>query len=135
MRNFRIGGIPAPALFALTVSLSLFLLTPSVRAAADEKGSVTGTVTDQAGKPVVGLALRLEQDQPIDARGGGKPGSTKIVARVTTDQQGKFTMPNIPAGGYRLVAGSQNVGWIYLDVTVTAGKETNLGELKLAKTG
>ena len=136
MRNVRIRGFPARALLALSISLLLF--TPASRAAADDdKGSIRGTVTDDAGKPVVGLALRLEQDQPIDARGkgGGKPGSTKILARVPTDRQGNFTMQSLPAGTYRLVGGSQNAGWIYVDVTVTAGKETKLGELKLAKTG
>ena len=134
MRTHRTGGFPARTLLALATSLLLCVLAPCALA-ADEKGSISGTVTDQADKPVAGLSLRLEQDQPIDSRGKGKPGGTKIVARATTDQQGAFTMPNLPPGSYRLIAGSQNVGWIYMDVTVTPGKETKLADLKLTKSG
>jgi hypothetical protein len=136
MRIDRVGPVPARTLLAITASL--LLLAPSLRAAAaDEKGSLSGTVRDDSNKPVAGLALRLEQDTPIDAKGkgGGKPGATKVIARATTDEKGNFSLPDLAPGTYRLVAGSRNVGWIYMDVTVTAGQETKLGELKLAKTG
>lgn len=132
MRTDRIRGFRAHALLAIC---ALALLATSAHA-ADDKGSLSGTVTDEAGKAVVGLSLRLEQDIPMEAQRGKKGkqgGGTKIVGRAVSDQQGNFALPALDPGTYRLVAGSQNVGWIYMEVTVTAGKETKLGNLKLTK--
>jgi hypothetical protein len=119
------------------------------------KGSLSGTVKDDAGKPVVGLALRLEFDQPMGMNPGGgkthgkgkisvgdsgarelqgKPNPrTKIVGRATTDQNGNFLFSNIDEGSFRLVAGNKAQGWIYQDVEVKANEETKLGEMKLVK--
>jgi hypothetical protein len=119
------------------------------------KGSISGTVKSDDGKPVVGLALRLEQDVPIGMNPGGrgkagkgkvsvgdsgarelqgKPNpNVKIVGRATTDQNGNFMFSNIDEGTYRLVAGSKQQGWIYQDVEVKPNEENKLGDMKLIK--
>ena len=135
---------------SLVVVAALALVAQTAAAMQEGKGTLAGTVQTSDGKPAVGLTLKLVQDIPIDMRRpGGKRGTnpndgdasnlqagkprTKNVGQATTDQNGKFTMQNIPAGTYRLEAGNKNVGWIYQDVTVEANKTTELNDLKLAK--
>jgi protocatechuate 3,4-dioxygenase beta subunit len=123
--------------FGAVVSAALMLLLGSVVCYAAErapgKGSISGTVKDGNGKPVVGLQLRLEVDDPVGARRGSGKGGTRIVARATTDQNGNFSFTDLEPGNYRLVAGSKQQGWIYQDVEVRADDQTKLGDLKLTK--
>ena len=115
-----------------------------------DKGSVSGRVLMSDGKPAA-ISLRLEQTVPMGVdKGDRKPraswidsgattlqgerqGNVKIVARVTTDKEGKFTIPNLEQGAYTLVGGSKSLGWIYYPVEVEAGKETKLGDITLTK--
>src|SRR2546428_11115726 len=72
--------------------------------AAEQVGSIAGTVVDTEGKPVAGLALRLEKPSRISIKppGGsvkhkmGQPLQTKpaapAVATATTDAGGKVSM-------------------------------------------
>jgi len=122
----------------------------AVAASMVEKGSLSGRVLMSDGKPAA-IALRLEQTVPMGVdKGDRKPraswidsgatglqgerqGNVKIVARVTTDKEGKFTIPNLEQGAYTLVGGSKAIGWIYYPVEVEAGKETKLGDITLTK--
>ena len=68
------------------------LLPPSRAAAAapDLTGNVVGVVTDTAtGKPVPGADVRLTQ-------------GPRIIATTTTDEFGRYTLHNLPAGSYDL---------------------------------
>jgi hypothetical protein len=149
MRNNSLRAVVA---FSALFCLSCFAV---VRASAmlEGKGSVSGTVTAEDGKPLVGLALRLEQDIPMGmgpagGRGKGKSSSgdsgaselqgkpnprIKIFGRTVTDQSGRFSFTNIDEGVYRLVAGSKSQGWIFQDVEVKANEDTKLEGLKLVK--
>src|SRR5881409_2129216 len=88
--------------------------------AAEQFGSISGTVTDSDGKPVANLTLRLEKPgrisikppggsvkhktvQPLQTRPAAPP-----IATATTDADGKFSMSGIPPGSYRLVGGSNS---------------------------
>ena len=140
-----------------TLALVGWFAADAVHAAMADKGSLGGTVMTHDGKPAVGLTLKLEQTKPMGIRGGkgsgkgksgfgngsganglqgddGSGGNVKIVARATTDQNGKFTMPNLEVGAYTLVAGNKNMGWIYYPVTIEKDKETRIDDLKLTKT-
>ncbi len=136
---------------SLVVVAVLGLFAQVASALQSGKGTLTGTVQTHEGKPAVGLTLKLVQDIPIDMRrpGGKRKGTglgdgdatglqggkerVKTIAQATTDQNGKFTMQNIPEGTYRLEAGNKNMGWIYQDVTIEANKTAELNDLKLAK--
>ena len=127
---------------SLVVVAVLALVAQTAVALQSGKGTITGTVQTADGKPAVGLNLKLVQDMPIDMRRPGSKGKstqggpkdrTKTFAQATTDQNGKFTMQNVPEGTYRLEAGNKNMGWIYQDVTVKANETVTLNDLKLVK--
>ena len=115
---------------------------------AKQKGSVSGTILSVDGKPMVGLAVRLERTEPMGAGDGATKrkraagwdnsatnlqGGVKIVGKGTTDQQGKFHIQNVDPGGAILVGGSKSQGWIYYPVEIKPGQETKLEPIKLAK--
>jgi hypothetical protein len=120
---------------SLAAILAMILLCV---AAAEQDGSISGIVTDSDGKPVPNLALRLEKPSRISIKPPGgnvkhkliEPLQTKPtappIATATTDAEGKFSMTGIPAGSYRLVGGSNSIGWVFQGITVDAGKETKL---------
>jgi hypothetical protein len=138
----------------LTVCLTglVTLVSGALYAALADKGSLSGQVLGEDGKPLVGLALRLERTDPAGAGGGGKQGrfagfdsgarglqsptekGVTIVGRTTTDKDGNFIFKNVSAGAAILVGGSKNQGWIYYPVVIEADKEVKLGQITLAKT-
>lgn len=76
--------------FALALVL---LLTPLASALASPAGGeVAGTVTDPKGAVVVGATVTV-----VDASTGA------TVATANTDGQGRYTLPNVPAGSYAVV--------------------------------
>src|SRR5215210_2350387 len=70
----------------------VLLLTPPASAFAAAGGEVAGTVTDPKGAVVVGATVTV-----VDAATGA------TVATGTTDGQGKYALPNVPAGTYAVV--------------------------------
>ena len=147
----------AVVLVALAVVLSLNTVTRAQD--SQETGSVSGTVVDKEGNVVEGAMVRLMKpmqrgrgpaDKPAiegtpsqqlaenPAKPGkpgkaapGKPGDRpKPVATATTDADGKFTMNDVPAGDYMVVAMVRGQGAARQPVTVKAG-ETATAELKL----
>jgi len=110
--------------------------------AAGPVGSIRGIVFDSEGKPASNFALRLEKPAHISVKPPGGNLKHKAVvpvqtnpsvapmATATTDAEGRFAMSDIPPGAYRIVGGSNSVGWVFQNVTVEAGKEVKL-ELKL----
>ncbi|HJQ33778.1 MAG TPA: carboxypeptidase regulatory-like domain-containing protein [Pyrinomonadaceae bacterium] len=78
------------ARFAL--ALTLLLLPLAVARAAAAGGEVSGTVTDPKGAVVVGASVEV-----VDAATGA------AVATGATDGQGRYSLPNVPAGAYAVV--------------------------------
>ena len=100
---FRVAKWAMPVLaLALLVGLSASRATAEEKAA---KGTVTGKVVDKDGNP---------------------------VAEATTDKDGAFTMPDVPAGDYRVVCRVKDKGTGNEKVTVKAG-ETATVEIKLGE--
>jgi outer membrane receptor for ferrienterochelin and colicins len=101
--RFRVAGTVAlNALFALTL----------VSAAAAQNGTLSGTVTDDAGGAVNAV--------DISVRGGG------AVFNAQTDAQGRYNL-SMPAGTYTLVLtliGHQQTS--YANVRISAGQTTTL---------
>jgi iron complex outermembrane recepter protein len=65
--------------------------SPATSIAQDSAGaSITGTVTDRGGRAVQNAAIVVENE------------STKLVQRAVTDDQGHFSVSNLPAGSYDL---------------------------------
>src|SRR5687768_4213980 len=84
---------------------------------------VSGTVLDADGKPAVGLTVRAEKNEPIDMGGGGAKNTGPKEYVATTDENGNFLIKEMYINAYILIAGSQEVGWIYQPLPVKAGEE------------
>ena len=84
----------------LVMALALMALVISVPAAADELGTIRGTVTMADGKTP---AVR-DEVQVIDLRTG------KIVAKVKTDDKGRFAVASVPVGLCKVVVSGKKAG-------------------------
>ena len=83
----RAGAVCALAVFGIA-SMSLF--TPRAEAQAVAIAQVAGRVTDPSGAPVAGAQVRIVET--------GK----QQVHTTASDDQGRYTFPNLPIGSYRL---------------------------------
>jgi hypothetical protein len=144
----------APAVATLGLAFAV-----TTARAADEKpvaaaggGTVTGTVVDKDGKAAEGVKIRIMKPmQRGGARGGAGGAAPKVadapadkpaapggrqrptpVAEGTSDKDGKFSIANVPAGEYMVMAVLQGSGMARGRVTVKDG-ETASVELKLAE--
>ena len=100
-----------PASLALAFAFGLFTLSAK---AADEKGSVTITVTGKDGKPAadveVGLmkpaakAAAIVPGAASDVVTLAKGARAEPVAKGTTDKDGQCTLKDVPVGDYQVVA-------------------------------
>jgi hypothetical protein len=128
----------------LAVALALSL---AAHANAADTGKVTGKVLDKDGKGVAGanVALRTppekgegkgEKKPAAAAPGDEKPKREKPVAKTKSEADGSFTLADVPAGDYLLVANVKGQGMAREKVTVKAGetKEVKL-TLKEGKEG
>jgi hypothetical protein len=102
----RPGGEPQP------VDISPAAKSADVVVRMWKYGVITGTVSDEAGEPVVGLQVRLI----AGARPGMPPSPvsgfvaiarpyTSVGAPVQTDDRGIYRFINLPAGEYFVIAG------------------------------
>jgi len=101
---------------AMTLGVTLLLLTYSPAIALAAAGTVEGIIKDALQRPIAGAQLRLES------------GSGGVVGRTTTDDQGRFTFVGIQAGTYVVVA--EKTGFdsatTVITVTETAGASAEL---------
>jgi hypothetical protein len=121
---------------------------PLPTTAPSPNGSVRGQIMAPDGRAAAGLSLRLIDWGPV--AGGCGPGAearwrdvdppdrdlkpwNKVIARITTDHHGYFLAHDVPPGYYTLKAGSDEVGWIYEEIEVEAGEETDLGARRMVK--
>jgi hypothetical protein len=87
---------------------------PSASAAtqpSDATGSITVTVLDSSSNPVHKATVRLYSTaKPADADDNAAPAKPKAVASGKTDEDGKFTFPNLATGDYRVRATMKKTG-------------------------
>jgi hypothetical protein len=95
--------------------LALLVFPELADAQSLTSGSLRGSVVDQAGEPVSAAEISLE-----DARGA-------LVRLIEADFRGRFSVPLLPPGTYRLLV--EQVGYQpvrYLNVVIAAGQATSL---------
>ncbi len=114
---------------AQTVTVGAVTSVPNINATLVAGGSIAGTVTDKAGKPLPNARMQAyTRDGSLTTRNG------------MTDASGKFSITGLSTGKYFVVAQSGADGTkIYSGnvaaeasakpVTVTVGKPTNMGTL------
>ena len=100
---------------------------------AKNRAFVSGTVLDADGKPAVGLTIRVEKNEPFAMGGGPQKDTGPKEYTTTTDENGNFLIKDLHINAYMLIAGNQEIGWIYQELVVKAGEETKVGTLKLTK--
>lgn len=94
---------------------------PTDTPVATAVGAITGTVTDSSGNPVASATVVLCTTE------GDAGGYTIANSFGTgTDANGNFTLSDVPAGTYVVLAGRHGVGIAHTTVTVTDGTTTNV---------
>lgn len=136
-------GATPPAVSAQATPMQL---TTSTQATNDktEKGSITGVLLDEEGKPISDLGIFVANLTQ------GPQANSKIISfqinsskRGLTDAQGNFTINDVPVGSYSLAsftpaqttlipAPGDAAGSAIL-VEVKAGRVTNVGTLKIKR--
>lgn len=140
--------------WATAVMLVTLMIGWSISSAAGEektapdsqKGTISGVVTKD-GHPLANAQVRLikpmrQGEKPADARpqaaepapgkpgkpgkGGGVGAKPEPVATTTTDENGRFTLADVPAGAYVVAAGAKGEGVGRARVNVIAGKTVNV---------
>ncbi len=75
-----------------TARWSLLILALGAALAQDPRGSIVGQVTDSTGAVAPGVAVRFTH------------GSTNVVTTATSNNQGNYEAPYLPAGEYQITA-------------------------------
>jgi hypothetical protein len=100
----------------------------------NDEGWVSGTVLGLDGKLMAQLPIRAERNDPIGMGGGGPKLKRPREVRGTTDDNGNFLFVDLqPEREYTIIAGSEEIGWVYEAITIVPGKEIKLGEIKMIK--
>lgn len=86
--KLSLGSLLLSALFL--TSCEEKIITPIEEPVDSRAGTVSGIVQDSQGKPIAGARVRVENDWSY--------------YDLTTDAQGKYTSPTLPAGGFKVVA-------------------------------
>src|SRR5262245_54990426 len=73
-------------------AVSVLVVTVHALSAGAATGMVTGVVKDARERPLSGVAVRLESSD------------AQVVARTTTDEEGRFAFGDVPAGAYTVIA-------------------------------
>jgi hypothetical protein len=98
-------------LSALVLSVVLSL-TPNCTAQAVAIAQVSGTVVDQSGSALVNAQVRMTQTE------------TGLVRSTNTDAGGRYVLPNLPVGPYRLEASAPGFkDYIQTGMTLQVGND------------
>lgn len=113
--NFRFSGLE-PALYIVNGYSPAYILQPqedgvsayyrigdSVRLEFVKGGVITGTVTNAAGEPVVGVKVRAFRVR--DAKGKASPATQSGSVERTTDDRGIYRIYGLNPGSYLVTAG------------------------------
>jgi outer membrane receptor protein involved in Fe transport len=79
-----------PVLEVACLLASMVLFVPRAGAQAVAVAEVTGVISDPTGAPIAGAAVRMTET------------SKQVVRNANTDDQGRYTLPNLPVGPYQL---------------------------------
>jgi hypothetical protein len=85
------GSVRGGLYLAITAVSVLFVAVHALSAGA-ATGMVTGVVNDASERPLAGVAVRLESSD------------AQIIARTSTDKEGRFVFTDVPAGAYTVFA-------------------------------
>jgi hypothetical protein len=103
--------------FLLLVTVALaFVIQAPVFAQSGAAGSIVGTVTDQSGNPLRGVAIKAESPVQIG------------VKTATTNEEGYFTILGLSPGDYKVTASAPSMATVVQDavpVGITAPAELN----------
>lgn len=106
------------SLIMIVLCLSLTATGAPAQEKTGTQGSLRGSVQDQEGKPVADVRVRAISRQ-----------TDKTVADVTTNHEGKFTIPDLPEGRYALVFYSPSYEQATVQsVEVKTGQQKRLDE-------
>lgn len=83
------------SIFRSAISILLVLIFVTVGSAQGDLGTISGTVTDQAGAVVPGAAVTATNT------------ANGLVRSATTSDTGTYTIPNLPVGDYTVTVTSQ----------------------------
>ena len=100
----------ATCVFSCAVGALLLLSASPSLLAQTQTGTLTGTVTDSSGAVLVGAKVTITNE------------GTNVAQTTTTDAQGRYLVPLLPAGAYDLeasLAGFQTV--VHKDITLAVG--------------
>lgn len=114
LRSTMFGGA---ALLALTAVPAMTLLAPTTAMAQSQTGSLRVTVTDGAGQPLVGAAVKVASADSLISRS------------AVTDEQGRARLTGLdPATNYTVeVTASGHDAFIASSVAVVSGRELAVG--------
>lgn len=152
------GATPCLAL-ALLVSVATVVRAQEAAPATKETGIISGTVLDPDGNPAPAVQVRLfhpfmrgqrrnaahaqqpqradpaaaapaPDDKPAKGDKDRRSDRPKPVATTSTDKDGNFSIADVPAGKYVVMAMMRGVGGARREVQVNAGGDARV-ELKL----
>lgn len=105
----------------LVILASLFLLiTPSLVLSQTTTGSILGTVTDQSGRAVPDVGIKVTNQ------------ATGAVRNVTSSTEGLYNVPQLPAGSYSVDGTVQGFSPVQVkNAVVAVGSDTRV-DLRLA---
>ena len=103
-----------PKAATLVCGVVLIFVLTSISLPAQDSGTVSGSVTDPAGKPVPNAKVSV------------KNATTGQLSEAQTDSAGHYTFSNLAAGDYQVSCSVEGAGQILANVTVTSGVEQNL---------
>jgi 5-hydroxyisourate hydrolase-like protein (transthyretin family) len=133
------------AAVACVLVASLSVARADEAARKQEKGTVAGTIKGTDGNPAAGVEVKLynpmdRQQRRAERKGEGdkdkaakkeKSDRPTPVTSATTDNDGKFSVSDVPAGSYNVQASIKHGPRARQDVEVRAGETTTI-DLTLA---
>lgn len=80
--------------FRSVIAIGILALLPAIALKAQQTGTITGTITDQVGKAIPNAAVEVRNDL------------TGASRTAVSDDNGKFSVPDLPVGTYSIVVSS-----------------------------
>jgi hypothetical protein len=116
---------PMPTRHTITILalLTLAMFNLGAGEPAANTGTIAGIITGTDGKPAATRDVAIYPSQP-EKGGGPNQKAPKPIATVKTNDKGEYTVPGVPPGTYRLIAGVPFRESAMANVTVKAGQRT-----------